>query len=429
MKYVISAALLLVSLINYQYNLFSPVVYFLINSILLLTIYNLETGKSTLFKLIELLIVVWPISWINIIGEDTGSLQLPWFYIIGLLLAIVAFSKRKTKGTQIRGRKKVILCLLFLLIYSIVPLLICYSVTDGIGDYIMLLFFLVIIFAGYIAKDSIDNQELEELRTMFVYINFICAIGIIFQYIMYSAFGRTFFKIGTSGSFSGDLQKGCSLIFEDASCSTIMLGCGFIYSVVLSKKNKLFLFTAAIIIIGLALTSRRTSLVSLLIILIPLLFSIEKRLARRIALIIVSVLITAGALYFLNLSRPVNSYTQYLDNNGRFIDYESGIIIAIENPIGIGYGDEYLGSRMNSGIIPHNTLLRWLDQGGILLALPLVLVFLEILSIAKDKKLSVELWALIYTFLASNFIPDILNSRFLIIIFAVVLCAKEWKNE
>ena len=86
---------------------------------------------------------------------------------------------------------------------------------------------------------------------------------------------------------------------------------------------------------------------------------------------------------------------------------------------------------MNSGIIPHNTILRWVDQGGIFLAIPLIVIFIDILLIAKNKKMTLEFWNLIYIFLASNFIPDILNSRFLIIIFTIVLLYEEGeiKNE
>ena len=65
------------------------------------------------------------------------------------------------------------------------------------------------------------------------------------------------------------------------------------------------------------------------------------------------------------------------------------------------------------------------------MAIPLIVIFIDILLIAKNKKMTLEFWNLIYIFLASNFIPDILNSRFLIIIFTIVLLYEEGeiKNE
>ena len=418
MKYIYSIIILLLGLYNYQYGM-NSIIYLISNLIFLILIFFSNKNKSITFRLIELLIVSWPISWINIFGTNTSELQLPWYYIIGLLLVLFIIIQKKI-SYKIKGKKLIIMNYIFLLLYSVIPLIICNNFTNGLGDYIMLMFFLIIMFVSHFSSSYITKEETEELRKMFIFINFICAIGIIFQYVMFKNYGQTFFKLGRSGSFSG-YQISCSLLFEDTSCSTIMLGCGFIYAVMSTKNKKINYIFAIVILIGLALTSRRTSVISLVIILIPILLNTGKGIIKKLGLIIISPLIILTALYFLNLSRPVDNVSQYTQNNGRFIDYISGIDVAIHNPIGIGYGDTYLASKMNSGIIPHNTILRWIDQGGVFLAIPLILIFIDILLIAKNKKMTLEFWNLIYVFLASNFIPDIFNSRFLIIIFTIVL--------
>lgn len=428
MKYIYSTIILLLGLYNYQYGI-NSIIYLISNFIFLILIYFSDKKKSVTFKLIELLIVSWPISWINILGTNTSQLQLPWYYIIGLLLVLSIIIQKKISH-KVKGKKIIIMNYIFLMFYSIVPLIICNNFENGLGDYIMLMFFLIIMFVSHFFSNSITKEETEELRKMFIFINFICAIGIIFQYVMFKSYGQIFFKLGRSGSFSG-YQISCSLLFEDTSCSTIMLGCGFIYALMSTKKKKINYLFAIVILIGLALTSRRTSVISLVVILIPVLLNTGKGIVKKLGLIIIAPLIILITLHFLNLSRPTDNFSQYTQNNGRFIDYISGIDVAVHNPIGIGYGDKYLASKMNSGIIPHNTILRWVDQGGIFLAIPLIVIFIDILLIAKNKKMTLEFWDLIYIFLASNFIPDILNSRFLIIIFTIVLLYEEGeiKNE
>ena len=432
MKYIFSAMVLILSLFNYQKGM-NSVIYLIANLILLALIFISNKKKSLCFKLMELFIVSWPISWINVLGTSTSNLQLPWYYIIGVLLVISIMVQKKI-NTKLKGKKIIILNYIFLLLYSFVPLIICYRFSDGIGDYIMLMFFLIVMFVAYSSTESITDDEIIELRKMFVFVNFICSIGIIFQFIMFKHFGRIFFKLGRSGSFSGGNQVSCSLLFEDTSCSTIMIGCGFVYALLSAKNRKINYFLALIILIGLALTSRRTSVISLIIIIIPLLLNIEKGIVKKLGIFIIAPLIIITTLYFLNLSRPVKNVKQYTNDTGRFADYISGVDVAIHNPLGIGYGDTYLASRMNSGIIPHNTILRWIDQGGVFLAIPLVIIFLDILILSKKKKMDMEYWNLLYVFLASNFIPDILNSRFLLIIVLMVILykkdyIKQAKNE
>jgi hypothetical protein len=275
-------------------------------------------------------------------------------------------------------------------------------------------------FIAYISKNQINEKELHDLLLLFVFVNLICSVAIIFQYLMYHFFHQIYFKMNFSGSFKG-YQTICSLLFEDTSCSTIMLGCGALIALIFGKEHRINYLISLIIMIGLAFTARRTSLLSLIIILIPYFLIEYKGLLSKIIFFFVFPVLAFGMLFFLNLSRPVNNSSDFLNDNGRFVDYVSGINVALQNPIGIGYGDLYLGSQMNSGIIPHNTFLRWTDFGGLFLSIPLVIIFTNILLIARRKKSKVLFYSLGYVYLAANFIPDIFNGRFLIILFILVL--------
>ena len=429
MKYFYSIIVLLIGLLNYQYGM-NSVIYLSLNIVLFTLIFISNKKRTITYRMVELLIISWPVSWINIFGGNTSDLQLPWYYIIGFLLVISILLQKKITHV-FNGKRIILINYIFLLLYSIVPLILAVNFSNGLGDYIMLLFFLIIMLTSYVTKVSITQEEALELRKMFVFINLICAIGIIFQYIMYKNSGVIFFKLSRTGSFNGSNQIGCSLLFEDTSCSTIMLGCGFIYAILLAHHKKVNYIYALIILIGLALTSRRTSLLSLIIIIIPLLLNTEKGVIKKMGMFILVPIVFATALFFLNLSRPADSIKQYTSDTGRFADYKSSIKVSLQNPMGIGYGDTYLASLMTNNIIPHNTILRWTNQGGLLLTIPLIIIFADVLFLAKKKKMTMELWNLAYVFLASNFIPDILNSRFLIIIILIVFLNKrgETNNE
>ena len=85
---------------------------------------------------------------------------------------------------------------------------------------------------------------------------------------------------------------------------------------------------------------------------------------------------------------------------------------------------------MTRGIIPHNTVLRWLDMGGIILTLCLISVILYALYQSYEKGLKDDFWVMLYVLGASNLIPDILNARFFIILCGMILlCMNDKDNE
>ena len=113
--------------------------------------------------------------------------------------------------------------------------------------------------------------------------------------------------------------------------------------------------------------------------------------------------------------RPMDDYSQLLNPNGRFENYINAINIFLDNPFGVGYDNVHIEALMEDGIIPHNTILRWLDMGGFVFTLLIVAVLVYVISVARKKKLTEDFWVIGYCFLAMNFIPDLLNARFFVI--------------
>lgn len=427
MKYIIAFLLLSLNLYNYQKHI-NWILFFIISFVLIiLLIYYMKKNEVFLVTILEILVFTWPISWINIFGQPTSQLQLPWFYVFGAFVVFDSFINIKKFYLKEHNGILINVFIIFL-IYSLIPLVKSISFSEGIKEYIMIMFFVVLFICSYFRRDSITSLDREIIIKDIIFITLISSILIIIQYIMFTYFSIRLFKIGNSLSYDG-IQTSCSLLLEDTSCSTIMLGCGGFYAYLKGRDKKINYLYAFIIMIGLAFTSRRTSVVCLIIILIIYTFFSEIKLSKKIAYMIIVPIFSFTMVYFLELSRPIQNTSQLIESNGRIPDYISGINVFLKNPLGIGYDNVYLASMMTRGRIPHNTILRWLDMGGIILAGCLVGLILYTLYKAYYKGLKDDFWVLLYVLGSSNLIPDILNARFFIILCSLVLLCQNDKNN
>ena len=118
------------------------------------------------------------------------------------------------------------------------------------------------------------------------------------------------------------------------------------------------------------MTTRRTSVISLIIILALYSFINYKGIFKKTAMIIVFFGLASIMIFYLMMVRPVDNISQYLYENGRFSNYIRSIEVFIGSPLGIGYDNVYLASVMNDNVIPHNTLLGWLVMGGLWFLIP-----------------------------------------------------------
>lgn len=425
MKYWAFIGLLCLNLYNYQHPIGSTA--FLAIGVLLIfcICFGCRKNGSSAGTLMELLVFTWPISWVNIFGTPTSDLQLPWFYIVCFCFVLYAVCNINDM-LQTQNEALILSCFLVLLIYLIIPLLKSRSFSEGFKDYVMIGVFCIVLFIAFLMRDRMSMDIKDMIISDIVFMNFICALFIVFQYYMFHFHGVKLYKLETPLSFGG-VQTSCSLLFEDSSCSTIMLGCGCFYAFLSGRAHKYRYIISLITLIGLALTSRRTSIISLMIILGAYCL-IHYRNIKRILSIFVFAIVAAMGLYALNLSRPVGSYIQFVNDNGRVPDYLSGLAVFAEHPLfGIGYDNIYLASLMTRGIIPHNTILRWLDMGGIFLAVPLIIIICYVIVEAYRKGFTEDFWVLLYAVFASNLIPDLLDGRFFVILCCLVLFTRSKK--
>ena len=417
MSYIIGLLILILNLINYEVGL-NSMIFLFVSIALYVFLFLFNKGKSFLFRICVALIVSWPSSWINILGTGIEVFHLPFFYVFAFYLIIYILLKYRKNGVlSFKGNKNFLFSCLFLILLSCMIVLRSKDILIALTDFLMLFLYVVVIFVVYGKNATMQEEEINSLKKVFIFVNVICSIGIIFQFLIYYFYRIDVFKIGHSGYFGGS-QISCSLLFEDTSCSMIMLGCGALYSLFSVKQDKKNLLYFIIITFGLVFSTRRTPLLILLGILLLYLFFQKKLSMSKIVIMLILPFFLVGVFYFLSLSRPVESFSQFFYNNGRFIDYKSSIELFFKKPVfGIGFGDYYLASFMTGGMIPHNTILRWLNIGGLLFTLPILYLFNYIYNITIKNFKKDEFWILSYCILCSMVIPDILNGRFLLIIF------------
>jgi len=367
---------------------------------------------------------VWPFSWVNIFGGPSYTLEITWFYIIGMFIAFWAvFNFRRLSKKRVNAVVLGVFVATFVIF--VYPLIISRSISSGLNDFIMIGFFLLLCFVAFLNSSTMDEKNRRRIVTAYIWSVVISAVMIIFQYMYYQIFSETLFRFSIS-VYNGSTMISAKLLMEDASTATIMLGSAVFFMLErFNKKDRRILYLAFIFItvLAMALTTRRTSIISLIILLAFYAMVYYKRTSYRILMSVVFLAVISVMLYYLMQTRPADSYGAYLDDNGRFSNYMSSIRLFFDHPFGLGYDNDYLVEITNSFIV-HNSFLRWLNMGGIFLAAALCYIIGYITYESFKKKLTDEKWVLLYCLFAMNFIPDILNARFFVIPCMLVLLCK-----
>ncbi len=415
MEYILSFLLLLLNLVNYEQSI-NKVVFFAAGLVLFcaLFVFCMRKAKNFLAACIMMMCHTWQISWINIFGDPSTSLQLPWFYLTGVLIAGYAlFNIRSMMKTKVGSVLLASFAAIFLIFTY--PLATSHSKSEGLKEYIMIGFFLVLTFIAVLFSSTVPHECKRHIENAFIFAVVASSALLIFQYVYYTATGRFIFKFAV-GQYNGSSMRSAKLLMEDTSCSTLMLGCGVFYMLDRLNKKNWVLYGAMIVVtvVGLAFTTRRTSVVTLMIVLVLYVLLHYKGAMKKALMLLIICGIIAVMITYLLAARPVDDIRLVFDENGRVEYYRNSLEVLLKNPLGIGYDNNYLVDVVG-GIVPHNTVLRWLVMGGYPFAVPMVAIMVLILRESYVKKFSAEFWIVLYTLIGSNFIPDILNARFFVI--------------
>ena len=263
MEYILSFLLLLLNLVNYEQSI-NKVVFFAAGLVLFcaLFVFCMRKAKNFLAACIMMLCHTWQISWINIFGDPSTSLQLPWFYLTGVLIAGYAlFNIRSMMKTKVGSVLLASFAAIFLIFTY--PLATSHSKSEGLKEYIMIGFFLVLTFIAVLFSSTVPHECKRHIENAFIFAVVVSSALLIFQYVYYTATGRFIFKFAV-GQYNGSSMRSAKLLMEDTSCSTLMLGCGVFYMLDRLNKKNWVLYGARIVVtgVGLAFTTRRTSVVT-----------------------------------------------------------------------------------------------------------------------------------------------------------------------
>lgn len=428
-EYILSLLLLALNLVDYEHNI-NKAVFFAVGLVLFCALFALcfKKSKNFLTACIMMLCHTWQISWINIFGDPTTTLQLPWFYVIGVFIVLYAlFNIKKLAASQIGSSVLIAFISAFLLF--LYPLFRSYSVREGLKEFIMIGFFLALTFIAALFSSTVPAECKKHIENAFIFAVAVTGALLIFQFVYYNITGSAIFKFSV-GQYFGAKMNSAKLLMEDTSCSTIMLGCGVFYMLDRLNKKNWFLYGTLLLItvVGLAFTTRRTSVISLVIVLVPYVFLHYKGTLKKSVMLLIVALTVGVMITYLLVARPVDDISQILDENGRMAYYRNSLRVFLENPLGIGYDNQYLADAVG-GVIPHNTVIRWLVMGGFPFALAMTAVMFLILRESYKKRMTSEFWMLLYAVFACNLIPDILNARFFVILCMTVFLIGRKKTE
>ncbi len=430
MEYLFSLLLLGLNLFDYEINI-NRILFFIVSLVLVVGLFYVVFCKCKDFMCTCMVLMAhtWPISWRNIFGDATANLQITWFYLLGALIVLYwIFNINKFKTNKVNA---VILGIYSTLcIIAIYPLIISPSIKEGAKEFFVIYFFIILTLVAFFNNSTMSEKNRKYVIDAYIWSAVISSVLLIFQTVLYLTFGESVFKYSV-GNYFGNRMISVSLLMEDTSCSTIMLGCGIFYMLERFNKNeKRFLYAVLIVItvIGLALTTRRTSVISLIVCFVLYVPIYYKGVAKKLTMFAFLAVIVIVMMSYLLISRPVDSYSQYLYNNGRFESYINSLGIFLSHPLGVGYDNVNLVNLVGN-YVPHNTIIRWLNMGGIFFTLLMMIILLYVLKIAYKKGRMDDMWVMIYCLLAMNFIPDLLNARFFVLPCMLIFLSASQKEE
>lgn len=418
MVYILLSIIYAVYSIANIYNISNALILVITAIIFFLIFRKLRANRmKSSISLILLMGATIPISFRNVLGGEFSANPITWFYVFGgMYFLITILSKIKVMG---RVRINLIGMLIIVLVgLSFIPLLISNNLSEGIKEYLTYLFFLLILFAAIIDKESLVKTDYRRIINVYILGGLFSSIGIIFQYIMFTVFSISFFRI----EFYGLSRKYFSFMFYDMSSATVYLATVAFFILIsenLKKTTKVLLMST--VVIGMALSSARAGLASLFLVLI--LYGITKKgVINKLILVATAILFVSISLNILNSVRGLDSSLSYLTYDaGRFDGYIDGINMFLDSPLfGQGYDMGYQ-MKQSGLVVPHFAFINMLAQTGIIITLMFLIIIGWLFFLAKKEKYHDLKWVILISLVGSMIIPGFFNSRFFTVIAALVV--------
>jgi len=383
-----------------------------------------NTSKTA--ALIELMCYSIPISWRNIFGGSFASLPVPWFYIIGALLALRLVMIKSPISKKMKWSTVfLVLVQISVVFLSLGPLAITkyqssIYFTEAVGQFITLSFYNILILLCIAKGSLLEEKDMFRLRQAYVFGGLITSIGVIIQFSLH------YFGGILIGNIEFALNRVLYLfMFIDISSGSLYLISTAFMMILFKNDFKMsrssYILTVGTIVIATSITSARTGIISFFIVFSLYLFS-KKGILKKLTGFASYIVLLFVVLTFFSFVRPMdNSINYVINSSGRISGYKIAWDLFVSNPIiGTGFGRTHTFHLMGGRAIPHLTFLQYLVQTGIIYT---TLIFgIIFYALIKSWKNSIkEGWVLLLTLVGSFFIPDIFSSRFILIVMLFIL--------
>ena len=185
-----------------------------------------KTGNFLATCLI-LMVYSWQVSWYNIFGNPTSSLQLPWLYILGAMIFVYGVCNIRNSLKRSYSFAALFAFTMFFILF-LYPLFISQTFSSALKEFISIAFFVVVVLVCYLNKNSVGKDVYEHFKRALIWAVVLTSVFILIQYVLYTYMDIRLFKIAVRLSFKG-YQTSFYLLMEDHSSATIMLGCAAFY--------------------------------------------------------------------------------------------------------------------------------------------------------------------------------------------------------
>lgn len=369
----------------------------------------------------ESLIILFPLcintSYISVLGLDYSSAPVTWFFLVCLFLIMLAVFKRKFWSVGLFS-------FILLTIYFLIMLIIRANsdVKSAVNQYINIALYILIV-SIVPALHIVWNKQIEELVIKtYVYSVLSYSLMIIIQAVLYNTYS---IKIGNIMSVFMRTSYGATM--SDYSFSTLYVASGIIILLVLVLyKIKIFIMPQIIVILplffsALLIINARTGLFALA-------FSVAMFMAvmiireKKYSFLIMGCFLIPIFVYAFKVMARSRMSQSLLDGSNRLEGYLNGLeIFKSHFIVGLGFGTQNF-KNITGQAIPHNIIIQFLAQFGLIGFCLLSIVFIKIIRRIISKKNNCFKWAFLTIIIGAMFIPDIISSHFLSVVTVGALC-------
>lgn len=400
-------------LYNYDLAFYMIIGFFTGFFLLAFMFYELRQSLSLFDAMIALMIIVLPVSFRSILCTGYDQLPMPWFYLlIFFQFALLLFFNIRLQIS--------FLLLVFLLL---IPMVLSNDIFNGFKQYLSYLSFCLGGLIAYGRKSTISKTDFSLMLDLYINGVVFVAIGVIGQYVALNQYGVELFRIETYG-FE---RKLLMFLFYDMSGNTVYMATAVLLLLFSNKMTK-WIFSI-LIITAMAMTSARAGTIALIIVLVLILLFEKTKSIKKLPLIIFSGIAGLGAFYILLSTRKAFSTISEMvfQDTGRNYLVQISLERFLNSPIfgcGLDFGNQM---RAQGYMIPHNAMVNFLAQSGILITMLIVVMLISCVLYSRTYKDKALFWCCVLCIIGSCVSPSFFNLRFFTVIF--MLCYIGPHNE